>query len=161
MKPKHHFWSSVVAGGALYWSTGSASALTGAMIGGFLIDSDHVIDQIWSIRYGAPFRRPRHGDEIDNRPESPIRWVMNLLRPRKLLRLPLVFHSYELLVLIIIITLVLRTPFLIGLLAGYVLHLSLDMIRHHREFNSPFFYLISYRLAQGFRRDCLIKREYL
>src|SRR5262249_40142363 len=100
-------------------------------------------------------------DGIESRPGSKMSWVMNLLRPRKLLRLPLVFHSYELLVLIIIIAAVLRTPFLIGLLAGYVLHLSLDMLRHHHEFNSPFFYLISYRRAQGFRRDCLIKREYL
>jgi hypothetical protein len=86
---------------------------------------------------------------------------MNFLRPRKLLRLPLVFHSYELLALIIIITVLVRTPFLIGLLAGYVLHLALDMFRHHHEFNSPFFYLMSYRLSQGFRRDYLIKREYL
>ena len=160
MKPKHHFWSSVVTGGALYWATGSVSAFAGAMIGGFLIDSDHIIDQMWSIRCGAPFRRPQR-DGIESRPGSKMSWVMNLLRPRKLLRLPLVFHSYELLVLIIIIAAVLRTPFLIGLLAGYVLHLSLDMLRHHHEFNSPFFYLISYRRAQGFRRDCLIKREYL
>ncbi|HKA21922.1 MAG TPA: hypothetical protein VKN18_26835 [Blastocatellia bacterium] len=159
MKPKHHFWSSVVTGGALYWATGSASAFTGAVIGGFLIDSDHIIDQMWSIRYGAPFRRPQR--DVLESPGSKMSWVMNLLRPRKLLRLPLVFHSYELLVLIMIITVVFRTPFLIGLLAGYVLHLTLDMVRHHHEFNSPFFYLISYRLAQGFRRDCLIKREYL
>jgi len=161
MKLKHHFWTSAVTGGALYWATGSVSALTGAMIGGFLIDSDHIIDQLWSIRYGAPFRRPLRSDKSANRSQSPLGWVMNLLRPRKLLRLPLVFHSYELLVLIILITFVFRTPFLIGLLSGYVLHLSLDMFRHYHEFNSPYFYLISYRLAQGFRRDCLIKEEYL
>ena len=160
MKPKHHFWSSVVTGGALYWATGSVSAFTGAIIGGFLIDSDHIIDQIWSIRYGAPLRRPQR-QVFESQPAGPIKRLANLLRPRKLLRLPLVFHSYELVVLIVIITGFLRTPFLIGLLAGYVLHLTLDMLRHHHEFNSPFFYLISYRLAQGFRRDCLIKREYL
>lgn len=159
MKPKHHFWSSVVAGGALYWATGSVSAFTGAIIGGFLIDSDHIIDHMWSIRHGSPFRRPQR-DGIESRPESKMSGVLNLLRPRKLLRLPLVFHSYELLILMIIITVILQTSFLIGLSAGYVLHLSLDMLRHHHEFNSPLFYLISYRIAQGFRRDCLIKREY-
>ena len=160
MKAKHHFWSSLVTGGALYWATGSVAALTGSMIGGFLIDSDHLIDQIWSIRYGAPLRRPP-SEHIDQRPGNPVSWAMNFLRPRKLLRLPLVFHSYELLALISIITIVLRTPFLIGLLTGYVLHLALDMMRHHHEFTSPFFYLISYRLWRGFRRDVLIKREYL
>jgi len=47
------------------------------------------------------------------------------------------------------------------LMSGYVLHLSLDLLRHHHEFRSPFFYLMSYRLSQGFRRDRLIKADYL
>ena len=80
---------------------------------------------------------------------------------RKLLRLPLIFHSYELLCVLAAATLLLRTPFLIGLLAGYVLHLSLDLARHYYEFQSPFFYLITYRLSRGFRRERLIKPEYL
>jgi hypothetical protein len=85
----------------------------------------------------------------------------NILRPRKLVRLPLVFHSYELLVVIGCLTVALRTPFLIGILVGYVLHLVLDLMRHHHEFRSPLFYLLSYRLKQRFRRDQLIKPEYL
>ena len=87
--------------------------------------------------------------------------VINLLRPRKLVRLPIIFHSYELLALIAVATFVLRTPFLIGLLTGYVLHLTLDLVRHHHEFRSPLFYLLTYRLRWGFRRDQLIKSEYL
>ncbi len=63
--------------------------------------------------------------------------------------------------MIAILTLGLRTPFLIGLLPGYLLHISLDLIRHHHEFSSPLFYLFSYRLGQRFRRDQLIKSEYL
>jgi len=47
MKAKHHFWSSLAAGGALYWATGSSAALAGSMLGGFFIDSDHI-----SISYG-------------------------------------------------------------------------------------------------------------
>jgi hypothetical protein len=160
MKAKHHFWSSLAAGGALYWVTGSSAALAGTVVGGFLIDSDHVIDQLWSIRYGAPFRRepPDDGSAATRGVRA---WFSKYLRPRKLLRLPLVFHSYELLAAIAILTVVLRTPFLIGLLSGYALHLSLDMIRHHHEFRSPFFYLLLYRLTHGFRRDELIKAEYL
>ena len=50
MKAKHHFWSSLAAGGALYWATGSSTALEGSMLGGFAIDDDHVVDQWWSIR---------------------------------------------------------------------------------------------------------------
>jgi hypothetical protein len=159
MKAKHHFWSSLAAGGALYWVTGSSAALAGTMLGGFAIDADHIIDQLWSIRHQAPFRRSRAVE--DRRSNSASKWWLDLLRPRKLVRLPLIFHSYELLAVITAVTINLRTPFLIGLLSGYVLHLSLDMIRHHYEFRSPLFYLLSYRMAQKFRRDQLIKPEYL
>ena len=158
MKAKHHFWSSLAAGGALYWATGSSAALAGSMVGGFLIDADHIIDQLWSIRYGAPFRKTSIAEDIDNSTRSRL---ADLFRPRKLVRLSLLFHSYELLAMMTVLTLGLRTPFLIGVLFGYVLHLSLDMIRHHHEFRSPLFYLLSYRLTQGFRRDQLIKPEYL
>jgi len=155
MKAKHHFWSSLAAGGVVYWTTGHPEALAGAMVGGFLIDADHIIDQLWSIRYGAPLRR-----ELKRYSGQENLWV-RLFAPRKLIRLPLIFHSYELLVLLAALTTKLRTPFLIGLLSGYVLHLALDLIRHHHEFRSPLFYLLSYRLALAFRRDLLIKPEYL
>jgi len=162
MKAKHHFWSSLAAGGALYWATGSSAGLAGALVGGFLIDSDHIVDQLWSIRHGAPFRRePATTDAANTMDRGARAWLVNHLRPRKLLRLPLIFHSYELLAAIATMTIYLRTPFLIGALTGYVLHLLLDFLRHHREFRSPFFYLISYRLSQGFRRDRLIKADYL
>ena len=153
MKPKHHFWSSLAAGGALYWATGSSAALGGAMLGGFAIDADHVLDQWWSIRKGA--------DVVFPVARSTQSLYARYLRRRKLLRLPLLFHSYELLAVLIVLTLSLHTPFFIGLLSGYVLHLSLDLIRHHDEFVSPFFYSLSYRTAKGFRRDSLIKSEYL
>ena len=159
MKAKHHFWSSLAAGGALYWATGSSAALAGAMVGGFLIDSDHIVDQLWSIRHGAPFRREWISERAPS--EGKQAWLVDHIRPRKLLRLPLIFHSYELLAVIAALTLYLRTLFLIGLVFGYGLHLGLDLLRHHHEFRSPFFYLISYRLSQGFRRDRLIKAEYL
>lgn len=155
MKPKHHFWSSLAAGGALYWATGSSAALGGAMLGGFAIDADHVLDQWWSIRKGADLVSAGSGV----RPAQSL--YARYLRRRKLLRLPLLFHSYELLAVLIVLTSSLHTPFLIGLLSGYVLHLSLDVIRHHHEFASPFFYLLSYRMARGFQRDRLIKPEYL
>lgn len=161
MKAKHHFWSSLAAGAALYWATGSSAAVAGAMAGGFLIDSDHVIDQLWSIRHGAPFRRKQRQGEGGGAHRGMRAWVTNHFGARKLLRLPLIFHSYELLAVIAIMTGYFRTPFLIGLLSGYVLHLSLDLLRHHHEFRSPFFYFVSYRLFHGFRREEMIKADYL
>lgn len=161
MKAKHHFWSSLAADGAVYWATGSVAALGGAMIGGFLIDADHLIDQWWSISYGAPIRGERKVNSDTANHTQSHGWVIKLLRPRKLLRLPLVFHSYELLAAIMVVVLILRTPFLIGLSIGYVLHIALDVTRHHREFLSPLFYFFLFRLTHGFRRDRLIKSEYL
>ena len=159
MKAKHHFWSSLAAGGALYLATGSSAALAGAMLGGFAIDADHVVDQWWSIRRGAPAASAQPAVSApDQRATS---WVRRYFRRRKLVRLPLIFHSYELLVVLIALTAKVGTPFLFGILSGYVLHLALDLIRHHREFVSPLFYSLSYRLARGFRRERLIKPEYL
>lgn len=81
MKAKDHFWSSLAAGGALYSATGSSSALYGSIIGGFAIDADHIIDQLWSMRRGARLRRKRAGDETS---VTKPKWITNLLRPRNL-----------------------------------------------------------------------------
>jgi len=139
-------------------------ALVGAIIGGVFIDADHVLDQLWSIYHGAPYRkgnvasRESQGSELSpRRRRIPIDW----LRSRKLIRLPLIFHSYELLAVVVVVAVLVRTPVLVGLVMGYGLHIALDLIRHHHEFLSPLFYLLSYRLRVGFRRDRLIKPEYL
>lgn len=154
MKPKHHFLSSLAVGGVLYWATHSRAAVAGVMLGGFAIDADHIIDQLWSVRCHAPFRRR----PIDY--QHPLTWFAKYLRPRKLLRLSLILHSYELLAVLAVAALNLRTPFLIGLLSGHILHLSLDLKRHHCEFRSPLFYSLAFRLTHGFRREQLIKPEY-
>ena len=131
------------------------------MLGGYLIDADHIIDQLWSVRHGAPLRRPVKDRSGPLKAAGMRAWLADRVRPRKLLRLPLIFHSYELLAVVAVLTLGLGTPFLLGLLTGYVLHLSLDLARHHHEFRSPLFYLLTYRLSRRFRRDQLIKPEYL
>lgn len=159
MKAKHHFWSSLAAGGALYWATGSSAAMTGAMLGGFAIDADHVVDQWWSIRRGAGLSSGKGAGATTARGERS--WVHRYFQRRTLVRLPLIFHSYELLVVLVVLTANAGTPFLVGLLSGYVLHLALDLARHHHEFVSPLFYSLSYRMAQGFQRERLIKPEYL
>ena len=155
MKAKHHFFSSLAAGGALYYVTGSGTALAGSMLGGFFIDGDHFIDQLWSIYRHAPYLE---GAAVVDKSHS---IAARYLRRRKLVRLPLIFHSYELLAALVILAANLRTHFMIGLVAGYALHLSLDLLRHHHEFRSPLFYLLVYRMAQGFRRERLIKPEFL
>ncbi len=161
MKAKHHFWSSLAAGGALYWATGAGEALAGAMVGGFLIDADHLLDQLWSIHRNAPYMRKSSADMKDSESGGALSRIRRYARRRKLLRLPLVFHSLELLIALSVITAISPAPFLIGLIAGQALHLSLDFYRHYHEFRSPLFYLLSYRLIHGFRRDRLIKPEYL
>src|SRR5262249_24744717 len=159
MKLKHHLWSSVALGGAISAAAGSLAALAGALIGGVLIDADHIIDQAWSINEGAPLMGAT--SEPGTVSKRPPRRIGRLVRRRKLIRLPLIFHSYELMCVLIIVAVLARTAFLTGLVAGYLLHISLDLIRHHKEFRSPLFYLLSYRLVRGFRRERLIKPEYL
>ena len=160
MKARHHFWSSLAVGGALYAATGSAGALAGAMVGGFLIDSDHIVDQLWSIRRGAPYSKKRAEDDLAQDSRGLRDRVAHFFRRRKLVRLPLIFHSYELLAAIIVLTVKTPAPFMTGLVAGYSLHLALDVLKHHHEHRSPFFYLLAYRVVRGFRRERLLKPEY-
>lgn len=161
MKAKHHFWSSLAAGGALYWITGEASAFAGTMTGGFLIDADHIVDQLWAIRSNAPLLRPTQRANEDWNAKGARGWFARSIRRRKLLKMPLIFHSYELLAVTVIIALIFHTPFLTGLAAGYGLHIALDLYRHHHEFQSQMFYLLSYRIFHNFRREKLIKQKYL
>lgn len=184
MKVRTHLWTSVVVGSGLWLATRSSSALVGAIVGGVLIDADHVFDHFWSIRHGAPYRRPAKkaaelqssesstsstmpstiSSNLPSNLSSNLYWLdsaRDWFRLRKLVRLPLIFHSYELLTAAIVAAVILRTPAILGLVTGYALHLALDLIRHHHEFRSPAFYLLSYRLTVGFRRDRLIKPEYL
>ena len=163
MKAKHHFWSSLAAGGALYWATGSSTALAGAMIGGFLIDADHVLDQLWSISRGAPYLGKKRAEQAArNAGKGGLTgFITRFVRRRKLVRLPLLFHSFELVVVFVILAINIRTPFLIGLATGYELHILLDLVRHYHEVCSPLFYLLSYRMAHGFRRERLVRSKYL
>src|SRR5262245_36124195 len=132
MKAKHHFWSSLAVGGVLYFVTDSWSAAIGTMLGGFVIDADHIVDQFWSIYEGARPLTKRAAQEAE---QQGLRgFLARYFRRRKLIRLPLLLHAYEWLTALLVITLIVRTPFVIGLLAGYALHLGLDMWRHYREF---------------------------
>ena len=158
MKAKHHFWSSLVAGGALYFATGSNWSFTGAMLGGFLIDADHVIDQWWTITREAPLLNRAVVKPVDKSNMQGL--VRQYFRRRKLLRLILILHSYELFFILGVCSFIYKTPFLIGLSCGYALHLALDLWRHHHEFTSPLFYFLFYRALHRFKREELIVAKY-
>jgi hypothetical protein len=159
MKAKHHFWSSIAVGGFAYFILHSPAAFFGTLVGGFFIDADHVVDQLWSIYEGAP--HTRKSSALASQQQGVRGWMARYIRRRKLVRLPLIFHSYELLIVLTTLAISLQTPLIIGLLVGYALHLALDIYKHHHEFRSALFYSILYRLAKGFRRDRMIRHEYL
>ena len=145
-------------GGALYFATGSGAAITGALLGGFLIDADHVVDQWWSIKLGAPLVNSAGAARLN---QSRFQgWLSRFFRRRQLLRLFLFLHSFELFFLLGLFTLIYRYPLLIGLFCGYGLHLALDLWRHYNEFTSPFFYFFLYRASHGFKREELIARKF-
>src|SRR5262249_21367627 len=114
--------------------------------------------------HGAPYTRraqmglgpPVAGSSIGT-PGTLADWF----RRRKVIRLPLIFHSCELLTGALLLAMIIRTPLLLGLVTCYALHITLVLIRHHHEFRSRFFYVLIYRLRVGFRRDRLIKPEFL
>src|SRR5262249_19441758 len=114
MKVRTHLWTSIAAGGGLWWATGSSMALVGAVI-----DGDHLLDHFWSIRYGAPYARakPAGAAPADAANSPPVQSSSDWWRRRKLVRLPLIFHSYELLVAALILAGIARTPLVVGIAA--------------------------------------------
>ncbi|MEW6130926.1 MAG: hypothetical protein AB1757_28100 [Acidobacteriota bacterium] len=159
MKAKHHFWTSLLTGSGLYLLSGSWTSIAGALVGGFLIDADHIVDQLWSIK--------RHSPHMKKIPEmSPKQFSLKtlyikFLRRRKLLRLPLIFHGYEFLLLFTVLLFSIKSPFFIGFFVGYGLHLGLDLYRHAHELKSLWFYSLAYRAYHGFKREQLVKENYL
>lgn len=159
MKAKDHLWTSVLAGSCLYIINGSMLSIIGALAGGFLIDADHVLDQLWSIRQGSPHMRKNTGTTVAKHKFA--YFYSRFIKRRKLVRLPLIFHGYEYAILLSFLLLKIQTPFFTGFVVGYCLHLVLDLYRHFHELNSPLFYSIIYRSVFGFKRERLVKAEYL
>ncbi len=142
MKAITHIYASAVLGGIVYTVSKSAAMSLTAFLSGFLIDLDHLLDffllsdQKFSI---SVFFDWFHNDKWD--------------------KIVVIFHSYELYVLLAITAYHFPNHILQGLVYGIGLHLLLDQVWNCYLGNdnhlSVWLYFLSYRIYAGFHKNKL------
>ena len=137
MMPGGHLATSVVLAAAGYVFTHSIELTAGCLAGGFLIDADHYLDYLFVEKQ---WRRPW--------PASFLSYYFRA-QPRRLV-LPL--HSYELMLVLTLAAIAIRSHFLTGYLLGAALHLVLDIVINgeHGLRRPVLFYLFAYRASRRF-----------
>ena len=148
MKTSTHVYSSAILSGTIFALTQSAPMAVSAFVSGVLIDLDHVPDFL--IFSGERFS---------------IKAFFSWFHDTKWEKVTLLFHSYELYLMLCIITFMYPDPVLVGVLLGCGLHLALDQIGL-RSFGlrfgfqpAPMYYFLSYRYYVGFHKSRLLRNH--
>ncbi len=137
MLPGRHVAASTVVAGITYSLNHSLAMVAGVFIGGVLVDLDHLPDY-WR----------EHGFSIN------IVHFMEVCNNYGLRQIYLLFHSYELLLVSMVVALFMHSLFMWGLVAGYALHMALDQAGNHAE---PMTYFLFYRRSKKFHQASLLE----
>lgn len=121
----------------MYAITNSWQAAVATFISGVFIDIDHIFDFL-------VFSGERYSIQNFNSWCYEMRWT----------KITLIFHSYELFILLGFIAYYTRSKATLGILCGAVIHVLLDQFSNLKYFKlSPWFYFITYRAIKGFKKD--------
>lgn len=141
MRLKGHIIITLTISGILYFIYNSFSVFISSLIGGILIDIDHLLD--YYIHRGMDFK---------------IRDFFNWCYENQWDTLILFFHSIELMfILWLIISIFNLGIFWIGLAIGISQHIILDII-FNSEMINIFSYFFIFRFIKGFRREYIMRR---
>lgn len=138
MKPINHLSVSIITGVVTFLVTKAILPSISCFFAGWLVDVDHVWD--FYKNGGKRFSIKRFEDAVEN---------------RKMKKIYLYFHSYELLLILIILCFATHFNYFLSFTTlGFAVHLIFDQI-----FNlvNPFTYFFTYRILNGYRADILIK----
>jgi len=140
MKLNKHVAVTLPLSAVIYYFSHSLPAFFGSLIGGILIDVDHVFD--YFIQEGINFR---------------IKYFFNWCYNNKWNKVTLIFHSIELLVFLWFIVLYFNLGlFWIGIAIGMTQHLILDIV-FNTDLN-PKSYFFTLRFLNGFKKEYILKR---
>ncbi|MBF0487162.1 MAG: hypothetical protein HQK98_03290 [Nitrospirae bacterium] len=138
MTTRVHTYTSSALGGVLYAITNSWQEAA-ALITGVFIDIDHIFDFL-----------------IFSGERLTIRNFTSWCDEMKWNRITLIFHSYELLIVLGFIAYYSGSETVTGILYGAVFHVLLDQTGNLRKYQfSQWFYFLAYRIIKGFKKDNL------
>jgi hypothetical protein len=142
MKGKAHVYGAGIQGGVVYLLSQSMEVSIITFLSGVLIDLDHVLDFL--VFSGEKFTLKKFLSWCDEG-----RWE----------RVSLIFHSYEVYLILAIITYYFPNNILLGLTYGIGFHLLLDQIWNCHICNGlrlfHWFYFLTYRIRVGFHKSKL------
>jgi hypothetical protein len=144
MMPGGHFVTSLALSAVAYGTTRSAPVAAGGFLGGFLIDADHYFDYIFIEKQ---WRKP-----------WPAAFLRYYFESRfSLAVLPL--HSWEVLALLVGLSVLTGAPLLIGYVTGALMHLIFDVaINGEHVLKTPVrFYSFLFRMHHRFEAVKLIE----
>src|SRR2546428_4940368 len=136
MSPGGHLFTTAIAGGAILTGTGSIPLTAGLVVGGFLIDVDHVVDYLL----------------VERRRELTPAAFLRYYTEGHARRMVLALHSYEVFLALAALAWWLGSLWVAGYLAGGAMHLALDIGFNGRltPRNIFAFYSFRFRWAHGF-----------
>ena len=127
MQVRYHVAASIIASAATYALSDSAIMAAVTLFSGIFIDADHLIDYV--IMHRPPYNMQRFFETYYN---------------SKLTHVFLVFHSWDLILIIALIAMASNwEPVTTGLLIGMGHHLLLDQIFNHPY---PLGYFLTFRI---------------
>ncbi|MCF6150548.1 MAG: hypothetical protein E3K37_18115 [Candidatus Kuenenia sp.] len=138
MRPVSHLGISFVAGAATYYFTRSIPPSIACFLIGWLIDVDHIWD--YYINVGWDFSIKKFGHAVDS---------------GKMKKAFLYFHSYELLIILIILCFFTQFNYCLSFTTlGIVIHLVCDQIVNPVK---PLTYFLIYRVLKKFDHNVIFK----
>jgi len=143
MKGKAHVYGAGIQGGAVYLLSQSMEVAIITFLSGVFLDLDHVLD--YFIFSKEKFTINKLFSRYDD-----VEWE----------KTSLIFHSFELYLILAIMTYYFSNNILLGLTYGIGLHLLLDQLWncHLRGgiLLSHWFYFLFYRIGVGFHKSKLV-----
>jgi hypothetical protein len=135
-----HIVTSAALAAGLYAVTRSWAISAACLLSGVLIDLDHLVD--FYLFSGERFS---------------VKTFFSWCLDTRWQRVAVFLHSYELYAIACVVAYIAPTSVLHGALWGVGLHLLLDQTVNGWKYRlSPWFYLLSYRIAVRFRRERLL-----
>lgn len=139
MKPTAHIVASGLISGALYYYFKSAPLAAMNLVGGVLIDADHLIDYF-----------------IEQKPTLKLRKILRHFYNKKFKRAYVFLHSLEMLFLLWIYALISGSQeLLVGLAIGISQHMLFDQLAN--KMRHPFAYSFIYRTLNDYRKESFLK----
>ncbi|HPN31191.1 MAG TPA: hypothetical protein PKY81_09555 [bacterium] len=142
MRAKYHFSTSIPFAGIAYFFSKDYYLSAAVLLSHIFIDLDHLYDYAYYA--------------YEKKEKISVKNFFEVCYNRKLEKIYLILHSYEIFAIISIAVLYIKNSILNGILIGGLTHLALDSIFNG---NRRYSYLLTYRVIKKFSADSFYEKS--